>query len=253
MPTAWLREIPDSYVSAIISDHGRVPDVDKARAQHDRYQVLLGAAGYDLVVLPADEAHPDCVFIEDTAVLLGPVAVTTRPGAESRRGEIAPVAEALAERFEIVPITEPGTLDGGDVMVLGGKVYVGRSSRTDEEGISQLAAVAEGQGLTVVPVPVRGVLHLKSAVLPVGEETVVVTRDTVDEDLLADLRIVHEARRERHSFSALPLATGDVLVTMSAPETARKLVDLGFGVIPIDVSEIQATDGGLTCISILGD
>jgi dimethylargininase len=253
MPTAWLREVPDSYVSAIISGDGRAPDVDKARAQHDRYQVLLGAAGYELVVLPADEAHPDCVFIEDTAVVLGPVAVITRPGAESRRGEVGPVAEALAGRFELAPIVEPATLDGGDVMLLGDRVFVGRSTRSNDEGISQLSAIADRQGLTVVPVPVRGALHLKSAVLPVGHETVVVTPGTVDEGLLSGVRIVHEARRELHAFSALPLATGDVLVTMSAPETARKLVDLGVSVIPIDVSEIQATDGGLTCMSILTD
>jgi dimethylargininase len=234
MPTAWLREIPDSYVSAIISGDGRVPDVDKARAQHDRYQVLLGAAGYELVVL-------------------GPVAVFTRPGAESRRGEVGPVAEALAGRFELAPMVEPATLDGGDVMLLGDRVFVGRSTRSNDEGISQLSAIANRQGLTVVPVPVRGALHLKSAVLPVGHETVVVTPGTVDEGLLTGVRIVHEARRELHAFSALPLATGDVLVTMSAPETARKLVDLGVSVIPIDVSEIQATDGGLTCMSILAD
>ena len=251
MPTAWVREIPDSFVSAIVSEAGRAPDVELARHQHRVYRQHLERAGLEVIALPADEGYPDCVFIEDAAVLLGSVAVATRPGAEPRRGEVDPVITALGERYETAGVEAPGTLDGGDVMVLGDVVYVGRSRRTNDEGIAQLGKIAALAGYSLRPLPVRGVLHLKSAVLPVTEETVVVTPGTVNEELLAGLRIIPEADTERHRFSALPLGTGEVLVTSNAPETASRLDGLGILLTPIDASEIQAADGGLTCMSIL--
>jgi dimethylargininase len=161
------------------------------------------------------------------------------------------VAEILSGLFPVVTINAPGTLDGGDVMILADKVFVGRSGRTNTDGIDQLTRVASGQGMPVVVVPVEGVLHLKSAVLPVDGETVVVTPGTVDTSLLSDLRIVDEAEAERHGFSALPLASGEVLVTDGAPDTSSRLAALGMSIVPIDVSEIMAADGGLTCMSIL--
>ncbi|HJS72229.1 MAG TPA: dimethylargininase [Acidimicrobiia bacterium] len=251
MPTAWIREVPDSFVSAIVPEGGRAPDVPMARRQHETYRRHLERAGHEVITLPADEGYPDCVFIEDAAVLLGSLAVAARPGAEPRRGEVEPVVAALGGRFELVRVEAPGTLDGGDVMALGDMVYVGRSKRTNDEGIAQMRKFAAGVGMTVQAVPVSGVLHLKSAVLPVTEDTVVVTPGTVDESLLAGLRIIAEAETERHRFSALPLGNGEVLVTADAAETASRLDDLGIALTPIDASEIQAADGGLTCMSIL--
>lgn len=253
MPTALVREIPSSFHNAIVSGSGRSPDVEIAREQHRRYIKALEEEGYQVEVMAADEAHPDCVFIEDAAVIVGSTAVITRPGAPERRGELGPVAERLGALFPLAHIEEPGTLDGGDVMILGDTVFVGRSERTNDEGIAQLADIAAEQGRRTVTVPVQGVLHLKSGVLPVTLDTAVVTPGTVDEGLLADLRLIHEAPSERRRFSALPLASGAVLVTASAPGTGQAVSDLGLDVIPIDVSEIQAADGGLTCMSILID
>jgi dimethylargininase len=251
MPTALLREVADTFDNAIITHGARAPDVARARSQHQTYATALGEAGYTVETLPADNNHPDCVFVEDTAVVLGDVAMATRPGAASRLGEVGPVAEYLETKLAIVSMEAPGTLDGGDVMIAGGLIFVGSSSRTNDEGIAQLAEVAADQGMAIRVVPVRGVLHLKSAVLPVDRETVVVTPGTVDETLLDGLRIVHEAPRERHAFSALMMSNGDVLVTDAAPDTAAAVADLGLTIRPIDVSEIQAADGGLTCMSIL--
>jgi dimethylargininase len=251
MPTALVREIPSTFHNAIVSGGGHSPEVELARDQHRRYIRALADAGYDVEVIPADDAHPDCVFIEDTAVIVGSTAVITRPGATERRGEVGPVAGRLDAMFPLAHVEEPGTLDGGDVMILGDKLFVGRSKRTNDEGIAQLADIAETQGFQTVAVPVQEVLHLKSAVLPVTIDTVVVTPGTVDEGLLAGLRIIHEAPDERRRFSALLLGNGGALVTASAPATAQMVSDLGVDVIPIDVSEIQAADGGLTCMSIL--
>lgn len=253
MPTALLREVADTFDRAIISGQGPAPDVSRARDQHDRYARALRDAGYDIEVIPGDDSHPDCVFVEDTAVIIGSVAVAARPGAAERRGEVQPVIDHLRTRFPIVHIDAPGTLDGGDVMIVGDTVFVGRSARTNDAGIAQLTRVAEAQAMTVTTIPVDGVLHLKSAVLPVDEHTVVVTPGTVAESLLSGLSVVHEMPHERHAFSALRMANGEVLVTTTAPDTSTAVADLGVRVIPIDVSEIQAADGGLTCMSILID
>jgi dimethylargininase len=251
MPIALLREVSPSFADAIVAHGGHRPDVALATEQHGLYRRALEAAGYAAEVMAGTPDHPDCVFIEDTAVVIGEVAVATRPGAEERRGEVGPVTDRLAQSMPVRTMNEPGTLDGGDVMVMNGTVYVGRSSRSNDSGIEQLADIAATQGMSLVSVPVSGVLHLKSAVLPVDPETVVVTPGTVDESLLDGLRIVHEADHERHRFSALPLADGSLLVTANAEGTAGILSDLGMRPIPIDVSEIQAADGGLTCMSIL--
>lgn len=251
MPTALLREIPDTFDQAIVMDGGRAPDVVVARRQHGTYEQALRKAGFRIVTMPADDTHPDCVFIEDTAVVIGPVAIAARPGAPERRGEVDAVIRHLEKWFPVVAIEAPGTLDGGDVMVIGDTVFVGRSRRTNDAGIDQLRRVASAQGYAVTAVPVEGVLHLKSGVLPIDARTVVVTPGAVDESLLSGLHIVHEASHERNAFSALPLPGGEVLVTAGAPDTASLVADLGTQVLPIDISEIQAADGGLTCMSIL--
>lgn len=251
MPLALLREVSPSFADAIISAGSRRPDVQLAIEQHGRYRAAIESAGYQVELLPGDPDYPDCVFIEDAAVVVGDVAVATRPGAEARRGEVGPVAAHIGEMREVRTIEAPGTLDGGDVMILGDIVYVGRSARTNEEGITQLAEIASTQGMSMVSVPVSEVLHLKSGVLPVGPDTVVVTPGTVDETHLQGLRVLHEADHERHRFSALPLADGTLLVTANAPDTTRMLAELGLRPMPLDMSEIQAADGGLTCMSIL--
>ena len=251
VPTALIRPVPDCFDGALVRDRQPELDVVLARAQHHDYREALERSGYSIVVVPTDENHPDCVFIEDTAVVVGSVAVITRPGAPSRRGETDPVARMLSTHFPLVEVREPGTVDGGDVFMMGDVVYVGRSARTNGEGIHQLREVASDQDLELVTVDVHNTLHLKSAVLPIDIETVVVTRDAVDERMLEGLRIVYEADSERHRFSALPLRDDRVLVTANAPATAETISTLGHEVVPIDVSQIQAADGGLTCISIL--
>lgn len=251
MSKALLREVPASFDRALVSEHGRRPRISLAREQHLRYAQALDEAGYDVEMIPADDSYPDCVFIEDTAVIIGSTAVVTRPGAVERRGEVDATMEHLQTMFPLARIEEPGTLDGGDVMFIGATVFVGRSQRTNEAGIAQLRDIASSFDIPVKTVPVQEVLHLKSAVLPVGDSTVVVTPGAVDESLLSGLQILHEAQHERHMFSALRLSNGHVLVTSTAADTASAVARLGVNVVPIDVSEFQVADGGLTCMSIL--
>ena len=251
MHHALLREISGEFANCVISERGRPPDVARAREQHAVYKTHLEQAEYEVTVIPGDDAYPDCVFVEDTAVVVGGTAVITHPGADSRVGEIHAVARVLAEQLPTAHISPPGTLDGGDVMQIGGRLWVGLSDRSNIEGIHQLTEVAAIEGIPMTVLPVTGVLHLKSAVLPVGPETVVVTPGTVDESLLDGLQVLHEDESERHKFSALPLRDGRVLVTDAAPRTGGMLSTHGFQIEPLDASEILAADGGLTCMSIL--
>lgn len=246
-----MRAVPSSFTEALVAGERPSIDVAEARRQHDAYRAVLQDAGYAVMLLPADEAHPDCPFIEDTAVILDDTAVVTRPGAASRRGEVGPVAEVLSARLAVATIKEPGTLDGGDVIRLGSRVFVGRSTRSNHEGISQMSQMTTMLGLTLRPVYMTGVLHLKSAVLPLDDHTVLLALSHVDPEVFGDYRIIPKAEGEEHLASVLPLANGTVMATASAPETIGALEMAGYKVIPVDVSQFQAAAGGLTCLSIL--
>ena len=226
-------------------------DVDRARQQHAAYQAVLAAAGYEIEIVPADEEHPDCPFIEDVAVVLGSLAVITRPGAAERRGEVGPVADRLAGMMATERIKSPGTVDGGDVLVVGGTVYVGRSARTNDAGIAQLSRIAGAAGFDVAAVPVTGVLHLKSAVASLDHETLLVAPGCVDRALFAGYTIIEKEPGEEHFASVLRLRRGPLIVTKRAPITGGRLAAAGYDTLPIDVSEFQAADGGLTCLSLL--
>lgn len=251
MTRALLREVPDTFDRAIVTHGERTPDPSLAKLEHSAYRKQFELAGFDVDVLPAVNSQPDCVFIEDTAVVIGSIALITRPGAPSRRDEVDPVADVLGLTHELAHMVEPGTLDGGDVLQMGQTVYAGRSKRTNQSGIEQLREVAAAQDMDLVAVDVAHVLHLKSGVMAVTQDTVVVTPGTVDEDRLGDLRTIHESDEERYRFSAVCLDGNRVMVTAAAPRTAELVAAIGQEIVPIDVTEIQAADGGLTCLSII--
>ncbi len=251
MDTALVRGVPDSFIDALRGRSGPALDADLARKQHGAYVALLELAGYAIEAVAADERYPDSVFVEDTAVVVGSTAVIAHSGAPSRRGETPPVAAALASRFSTTAIEPPGTLDGGDVIQIGGSVYVGNSRRTNRHGIDQLAAICATLDVPVTTVAVHDALHLKSVMVPLDDEAVLTTPNSVDEQALKDLKILYEVESERRRCSALPMRDGRLMVTGNAPATADMLATAGYRVVPIDVSELQAADGGLTCLSIV--
>jgi dimethylargininase len=211
---------------------------------------MLEGAGYEVSVIPADEDCPDCPFIEDAAVLLNTLAVITRPGAPERRAETGPVKAALSPVMPLVELTEPATLDGGDVLRLGATLFVGRSRRTNDAGISQLAEIAAGDGLRVIAAPVSNLLHLKSAVLGLDDETVLIATDCTDPTVFVGHRLIEKPPGERGA-SALRLANGSIVVTANTPATMGLVSGAGFEVDWFDASEFQKADGGLTCLSLL--
>lgn len=227
----------------------RVPvDAALAATQWARYVDVFRDLGWSVRELPAADTHPDGVFVEDTVVVFDDLVVLTRPGALSRRGEIQsmrPVAEATGR--EVAEITEPGTLEGGDILKVGRTVYVGRTLRTDAEGAAQLRALLEPRGWDVVEVPVTKALHLKSAVTALPDGTVIGYPPLVDDPALFESFLpVPEAE----GTAVVVLDQDTVLLSEGAPGTAALLRERGLTVRTTPVSEFEKLEGCVTCLSV---
>jgi len=247
--TALVRTPGSRLAEGIVTHQRRVPvDVDLARAQHAAYADALAACGWRIAPVPAVEDCPDSVFVEDTVVVCEDLAVLARPGAPARRAEVAGVA-AMAGPLGLrtVAIAAPGTLDGGDVLQAGHTVYVGRGGRTNAAGIRQLRALLAPLGRTVIAVPLRNVLHLKSAVTALPDGTFLLAPQLVPAALFPAVRPVDEEA----GCHVVPLGADRVLIAASAPRTAQLLDDLGFTPVVADISEFEKLEGCVTCLSVL--
>lgn len=257
MPLAFTRQVSPRIVDCALTHLDRQPiDADRAAAQHWAYEQALRDAAYEVIRLPYLADDPDAVFVEDTAILLGEHAVITRPGAASRVAETPSTAKGLEPHFSVHHLSE-GTLDGGDVLTIGDRLYVGQSSRTDAAGTSALEAVVAPLGYRVVPVDLGRCLHLKTAVTYAGPDregrpTLLVNPEWVDPSLFAGTNPLPVAENE--PFSANVVRLHDRLVIAAgSPGTAAKLRDRGFTVIEVDVSELQKAEAGGTCMSLISD
>lgn len=225
-------------------------DLERAEQQHAAYIDALRRQGTDVLILPAEPDLPDAVFVEDTAVVVEECAVVSRPGAPSRRPEADSIAVAL-ERFRpLVRMQPPATLDGGDVLRVGRTFFVGRTPRTNDEGIRQLTEALVPHGYEVQAVTPAGCLHLKSAVTSIGHETVLVNPEWIDVGLFSRWQCVPVAREEPYGANAL--LVGDLVhLAASAPMTRRKLDALGFTTTTLDTSEFEKAEAALTCLSLI--
>lgn len=225
-------------------------DVPRAAAQHRAYQDALRDAGVRVVELPADPALPDGTFVEDIAVVLDELAVITAPAPPSRRSEWPGVADALRPFRELVRLPADACLEGGDVCRVGRTLYVGQGGRTGAAGLAALEEVVRPLGYAVVPVPLGGCLHLKSACCPLDAESVLVNRAWLAADALAGLRLVDVPAEEPWGANVLALP-GATLVSAACPHTADVLRGRGHAVVALDVSEIHKAEAGLTCMSLV--
>jgi dimethylargininase len=251
---AITREISAAFEACELTHLPRVPiDVDRARAQHAAYEWALVEAGCTVRRLDSGPDMPDAVFVEDIAVVLDEGAVICRPGAESRRAEAPVVAEALARHGRpLQQIQAPGTLDGGDVLVIGRQVFVGSSARTNRAGVDQLVRMVGPVGYTVQAVPVRGCLHLKSAVTAIAPDSVLINPEWVPAEAFGGLALLDIDPQEPYAANAL--AIGDVIVYPTAfPRTRERLERQGLRVRPVDVDELQKAEGAVTCCSLVFD
>ncbi len=239
---AITREVSPSIARAELTHLERVPiDYARAREQHRQYQAVLASLGWTVVEIPGDPAYPDGVFIEDTAVVLSDVAVITRPGAESRRGETTAVAAALAAYRPLVHIEAPATLDGGDVLVLDDTIYVGLSSRSNAASIEQLRALT---GREVIGIPLGGALHLKTAITRVSADTLLVNREWIDVTPFARWKLIDVDPTE--PFAANALLLGDSVIYARNFERTRARLR-GLDLHLVDADELAKAEGGVTC------
>lgn len=253
---ALTRAVPRSIDRCELTHLAREPiDYVRAVAQHDAYEAALRRAGCRVQRLPDAPDFPDSVFVEDTAVVLAGVAVIARPGAESRRGEVAAMAAALAPHRPLRFIEPPGTLDGGDVLVTPGRIFVGISGRTSAEGARQLGAHVAPFGFEVVPVPVQGCLHLKSAVtlLPANRRSslpILINASWVDRTVFAGFELVEVDPAEPAAANVLAV-NGDVICAEEHPRTRARLEQRGIATLTVPAGELAKAEGGLTCCSVL--
>jgi dimethylargininase len=249
---ALTREISGGFDRCELTHLPRLPiDLARAREQHSAYEWALVEEGCTVRRLDSADDIPDAVFIEDIAVVLEEGTVICRPGAASRQKEVAGVVDALTRHgLAMRSIEPPGTLDGGDVLVVGRQVFVGGSARTNREGIEQLGRILDAVGYSVRAVPVDGCLHLKSAVTAVGPDTLLINREWVPADAFGGLSLIDIAPEEPHAANALPI--GNVVIYPSSfPRTRERLERHGLRIRPVDVDELQKAEGAVTCCSLV--
>ncbi len=248
---ALTRAISPRIVECELTHLARAPiDVARAEAQHRAYEMALTALGVAVQrVAPAPE-HPDSVFIEDTALVFDELAVLTRPGAASRRGEVAAVEQALAAHRPLARIEAPGTLDGGDVFAVGHRVFAGRTERTNDAGIAQLATLLTPHGYAVVPVEVMGCLHLKSAATALDDATVLINPAWVRADAFGGLSTVEIAPEESGAANIVRVGS-TLLMAAEYPRTRARLESRGYTVRTVPADELAKAEGAVTCCSLL--
>jgi dimethylargininase len=248
---ALVREVSPQLAQCELTHLERdAIDAQRAMRQHREYTQALQGLGCGLEWLPPLPQCADSVFVEDTAVVLAEVAVVTRPGAASRRGETATVAKALEQHRRVAAIMQPGCLDGGDVLRIGRTLHVGVSRRTNESGIEQLARLLAPHGYRVAKVPLAGCLHLKSACSFIPPDVLLVNPAWVDPATFGPLRVITVDEREPQAANNLTIG-GTTLVSTAYPHSRRRLEAAGVRTHAVDVSELHKAEGGLTCMSLL--
>jgi dimethylargininase len=249
---AFTRPVPAKIAGCELTHLAREPiDLDIARHQHAQYEQALAAAGLEVRKLPQCDDLADSVFVEDTAVVLDEIAVVTRPGAVSRRAEVDSVRQALGEVRRIADIEAPATLDGGDVLVLERDVFVGLTPRTNLTGMQQLRALLAPFGYAVQAVPVRGCLHLKSAVTRAGSRTIVANPAWIDPALMPGWDVVPVDARE--PFAGNVLWLGATTIVSEAFERTNSVLarSVDARLVTVPATELAKAEGGVTCCSLI--
>jgi dimethylargininase len=253
MLTAITRAVSPALAECELSFIERQPiNLAIAQEQHHAYEKLLAKLGARVLSLAAEPDLPDSMFVEDPALVLDELAVIFPLGTETRRREAATIAAALSPFRKLAHVKLPGTIEGGDILRLGRKLFVGLTERSNAEGISQLSRIVAPHGYEVVGVPVTGCLHLKSAVTSLGNKTLLANRSWFDTSRFAGYEWVDVDPGEPHAGNALAVS-GNIIFPASFERTRARIESRGFGVTPLDISELQKAESGLTCSSLLFD
>ena len=254
--------MPIIYTQALVRKPGKnfseglteaalgIPDFKTALQQHARYVEALLQNGLKVTVLEADERYPDGCFVEDTAIVTEQVAIITNPGAASRKGEEQAIKEVLNSYKSLVSIRPPGTLDGGDVLRIGNHFYIGVSRRTNQAGADQLSKILEIYGYNSSHVPVTTVLHLKTGITYLQNNTVVTIPAFKDHPAFASFDKIMISEPNSHAANCLPI-NNQLFIAKGHPDFRKQLTNWTLEVVEMDMSEFGKMDGGLTCLSLL--
>lgn len=246
---AIVRTPAPNFAEGITTDPHAQPSYTLMLEQHAAYLATLRACGLQLTVLNPLSAYPDGHFVEDPAIIVPEIAIVTRPGAIARRGEADEIAPVL-ERFKPTKrIKAPGTLDGGDVLIVDKTVFVGISERTNEEGAAQLGKLLSSYGYTTTTIPVGAGLHLKSSVNYVGQHTLLMSEGFADHPAFAPFQRLIIDPEEEYACNTLWI-NDRLLMPAGYPRTHASLLELGLEIIQLETSEVRKMDGGLTCMSL---
>ncbi|MBC8144790.1 MAG: dimethylargininase [bacterium] len=250
---AITRMVSDALALCELTFIDRQPiNVQRARREHRDYIAILESLGVEVVQLPELPGMPDSVFVEDPAVVIDEVAIITPMGSDARRNEAASIAEALEKYRSLVYLDPPATLEGGDVMMIGRTLYVGRSSRTNAEGARQLARIVDRYGYRVVPVTMHGCLHLKTGCTYIGDKTIVINNNWIDTSAFGEYELIEVHIDE--PFGANTLTINEHVIVPSEMESTSKLITArGFDVVTVELSELAKAEAGATCLSIVFD
>jgi dimethylargininase len=225
------------------------PNLGRMLEQHRAYAETLRSLGLTVEILDPLPGHPDAYFVEDAAILTPEVAVVTRPGASARRGEEAAIAPVVARYRPLARIEAPGTLDGGDVLIVGRRAFIGVSERTNPEGAKQLARILTPHAYTCTLVPVGAGLHLKSGVNWVGGDTLLVSESFAGRAALTGFRSLVVDPVESYASNTLWI-NGTLLTPTGFPRTRALLETLRLPILELDTRDARRMDGGLTCMSL---
>jgi dimethylargininase len=251
MAIAITRQVSPRFNECEITHIDRSPiNIDIASAQHEGYVQALKDMGCELIELPAEADLPDSVFVEDTAFILPEAAVITRPGADSRRPETESIIRALRPFRELLFINEPGTVDGGDVLVLDKVIFVGMSTRSNQAAVDQINILVGKFGYQAQGVELHDCLHLKSAVTRVDAKTLLINRNWVDTRHFPRFDLIDIDASEPFAANCLPV-NGEIIFPAAFPKTRAKLEARGYKVRTVQVDELAKAEGAVTCCSLI--
>ena len=247
---AIVRKPGKSFVKGLTGAKLGVPDYSKALKQHEIYVDALKDCGLEIEVLEADENFPDSTFVEDTALLTPRCAIITNPGASSRQGEITEIKNTVQRHYSAIEeITAPGTVDAGDIMMVGSHFYIGLSKRTNTDGAAQVIQILNTYGMSGSTLAVKNVLHLKTGMSYLERNNLVICGDCISDPALKKFNFIEIPEEESYAANSLWI-NDTVLVPEGYPITRQKIKDAGYAIREVDVSEFRKQEGGLSCLSL---
>jgi len=247
---AIVREPGSSIINGLTTADLGIPDYRKALRQHQEYVRAIKECGLEVLVLPAEENYPDSTFIEDVALLTTECAIITNPGAPSRRGETAGIRKVLMDYYSnIEEVVDPGTVEAGDIMMVGSHFYIGLSQRTNENGAIQVIDILGKYGLTGSIVKLEKMLHLKTGLSYLEHNNLVACGEFLARDEFKKFNVLRIAEHEAYAANCI-WVNEKVLIPAGFPVARKTIEESGYKVIEIEMSEFQKLDGGLSCLSL---